>query len=165
MIEIKLSHAALDESELRGGSIILRGVLDQSSLKYLRTDDYQREALPLTSLSKMIRAMQAGEVMPDIELGMRGQRFRTKDDVFWLLDLTFVVDGFQRINAALHVLSLNPGAMVHIGATVHFDTTKEWERERFRVLNTQRTPVSPNVLLRNKRDDSPAILTLYGLSK
>lgn len=46
---IRVLVGALDDSDLRGGSIILRGVIDKTSLAHLQIDNYQREALPLTS--------------------------------------------------------------------------------------------------------------------
>lgn len=158
-----LRHGALDESVLRGGSIILRGVLDPTTLRYLKTDDYQRETAPLTSLLRLSNAIKAGEVMPDIELGMRGDRVKSSGDVYRLSDEVYIIDGLQRVSAALHLLGTIPEAVVNIGATVHFGTNKEWESERFRVLNTLRSPVSPNVLLRNEREKSPVLHTLHDL--
>ena len=78
---VKIINGALHESPLRGGTVILRGVIDVGSLKTLRFDDYQREALPLSSLAKLTNALKAGESLPDIEIGMRGDRTRSvKED-------------------------------------------------------------------------------------
>lgn len=162
MTKITLVHAALDE--MPDGSIVVRGVIKNDCLRHLKTDDYQREALPLTALSSIIGAIQAGERLPDIELGMRGQRYKERDGEFDLLDDVFIIDGLQRTNGAMHVLTMSPDAAVGIGAVVHFSTTKEWERERFRILNTLRSRVSANVILRNRADESEAIKTLFALT-
>ncbi|HVM73775.1 MAG TPA: hypothetical protein VMU13_02805 [Candidatus Paceibacterota bacterium] len=161
---IKLVHGALDEAEGSTTGIILRGVIAPDSLHHLLKDDYQREAQPLTSQWRILDALQKGEPLPDIELGMRGQNFTTREDNFFLKDHVYIVDGLQRVTSAIHFLGTNPGSPVRLGATVHFNTTKEWERKRFHILNTHRLKVSPNVLLRNMREESPAILSLYGLS-
>jgi hypothetical protein len=54
------------------------------------------------------------------------------------------------INAALDEVSVN--------------TTEEWERERFRVLNSLRTKLSPNVLLRNRRHEFAVVEAIYNLA-
>lgn len=160
-------RATLDEIPGKNSSqIVLRGVLDPASLEWLKVDEYQREPLPLSSLSKLWEALKNGESLPDIELGMRGNDFDVSknDTEFWLKGDVFIIDGQQRRNAALHILSLLPDLQVRMGAMVHFGTSREWERERFRILNLDRSKVSPNVLLRNMRHQSVSILTLYGLS-
>lgn len=163
---IHLVNSALDEVATKtGNQIVLRGVIDQSCLSMLRVDDYQREPLPLASLTKMWQAIIKGESLPDIELGMRSEDFDSSKSEFWLpSDKVYIIDGQQRRNAALHAISLHPDLQVRVGAMIHFGTTKTWERERFRILNLERTKVSGNVLLRNMRHTSPAVLTLYGLS-
>lgn len=161
---VRVIAGALDESDLRGGTIVLRGVIHADSLKHLKIDDYQREALPLASLAKLITAVKQGDVLPDIEIGMRGKRCAGKSDSYTLNDECYIIDGQQRVNAALTVMAQNPGIDVRLGATVHFDTTRQWERERFRILNSLRIKVSPNVLLRNMREENAGLASLYGLS-
>lgn len=159
---VRTVAAALDETA--AGEIILRCVISPESLSLLRVDDYQREAMPLTALSSITKALSEGETLPDVELGMRGQRFReVKDGEVELQDPIFIIDGFQRINAAMHVMAIKPEVKLRIGATIHFGTTKEWERERFRILNTLHLKVSPSVLLRNMKDDSQVVKTLLSL--
>src|ERR1044072_1712241 len=106
MTNVVIRHGALDESDLRGGSIILRGVIDPDTLRYIKVDDYQREAALLTSLSELIHAIQCSDALPDGELGMRGQKFTSKEDVFKLQNDTYIIDGLQRISAALQVLAM-----------------------------------------------------------
>jgi hypothetical protein len=162
---IHVVRAALDEiATTHGQQIVLRGVIDKDSLQDLRVGEYQREALPVSRLNKMWRALKDGESLPDIELGMRGQNFRSKGDEFWLDDHVFIIDGQQRRNAAVHILSVVPELEVRIGCMIHFNTTPEWERDRFKIVNLDRSRVSPNVILRNMRHHSVSILTLYGLS-
>lgn len=162
-----LLSGALDEKVTsRGNEIVLRGVVDPASLGMLRVDEYQREALPLAALTKLWQALRDGESLPDIELGMRSLDFDSAGDSdFWLPgDKVYIIDGQQRRNAAVHILSLMPDLKVRLGAMIHFGTTRPWERERFKILNLDRTRVSTNVLMRNMRHESAAVLTLYGLS-
>lgn len=161
---VRIMSAVLDEAATsRGQQIVLRGVVDPVHLQLLKIDDYQREALPLSALTKMWQALRDGESLPDIELGLRSSDYENDGSEFWLEDKLYIIDGQQRRNAALHILSIMPDLNVRIGAMIHFGTTREWERERFRVLNLERAKVSPNVLLRNMRYQSKAVLTLYGL--
>jgi hypothetical protein len=46
---------------------------------------------------------------------------------------------------------------------IFFNSTEEWERERFRILNSLRTKLSPNILARNMRHNFSAVDTLYNL--
>lgn len=161
---VKLVSGVLHESPLRGGTLVLRGVLDSASLKQLRFDDYQREALPLSSLTKLTAAVKEGATLPDIEIGMRGQKYTNKGEDWLLTDPCYVVDGQQRITACINAMSMYPGTQVFLGATIHFDTDKEWERQRFRILNNARVKVSPNVLLRNMRGDHPSIAKIYEMT-
>lgn len=160
---VKILHGALDEGP--GGEIVLRGVIAPESLLNLQRDDYQRESLPLTSLSNIVTAIKAGETLPDVELGMRGQDYTDRNGVFTLKEPVFIVDGLQRISGGIHVMQSSNGEVpVRIGATIHFGTNKEWERNRFRILNTLRVRVSPSVILRNMKDGSPFVNMLCNLT-
>lgn len=144
-MSIKVCHAALDEAP--NGEIILRGVLEPSHLHQLKVDDYQREVLPLASLSDLVTAFMNGESVPDVELGMRGHRVLERDDCFHLQDGVYIVDGLQRREAAQ--LAIQRGGSPRLGATIHFGTNRAWERARFEILNAHRTKLSSNILLRN----------------
>lgn len=159
---VRILAGALDETEK--GEIVLRGVVSPDSLTSLLTDDYQREAAPLTSLSSLLEALKTGETLPDIELGMRGERYTDKEGVIHLRDEVYIIDGLQRVNAAIHYRQENPESNSRIGATIHFGTNVEWERERFRILNTLRSKVSPNIILRNRREGSAAVAMIHSLS-
>ena len=163
--DVKIIHGALDETPLRGGTVILRGVIDPTSLPNLQTDDYQRESAPVTPRSSIWQALVNSQVLPDVELGIRSERFSSSGNTFTLQDPTYIIDGLQRVSTAIQFLTKNAGAPVRIGCLVHFDTTKEWERERFRILNSSRSKVSPNVLLRNERDNSVAADLLFNLTE
>ncbi|MEK7509785.1 MAG: hypothetical protein AAB605_03675 [Patescibacteria group bacterium] len=161
---IRILNGALDEEE--GGEIVLRGRIAPESFIHLQVDDYQREVAPLSSQSSILGALTNGGTLPDIELGMRGQKFKEEaDGTFVLTDPVYIVDGLQRVSTVVHYLSGHPDAAVRLGAKIYFDTDKPWERERFGILNgSTRAKVSPNILLRNYRETSRAILMLYGLS-
>lgn len=162
---VKMIHAALDETESK--DIILRGVIAPETLSNLQVDTYQREAMPLTALSSILGAIEKHQSLPDIELAMRGGRFeevKTESGMFIMRDPIYIVDGQQRVNGGIHMLKTKPEVPVRIGATLHFNTTRAWERERFRILNTLQQKVSPNVLLRNMSEDSRAVQMLHSLT-
>lgn len=165
MTSIRIINYALDDSPLRGGTIILRGVVSADTLQFLKTDEYQREILAITPRSKIQQGLRAGEPFPDIELGMRGERFVERNDAIFLQDEVYIIDGLQRVSGALHYLANQTGAPVRLGAVVHFNTTKAWERDRFEILNMERRKVSPNLLLRNTADSSDAIALLLEMCR
>lgn len=152
---IKLFSAALDEKD---NDIVLRGVVDPTSLSHLQVADYQREILPTKKINSLMVAIRKGGV-PDIQLGCRGGNFFERDGAFYVQDPVYIIDGLQRTTAALRLLE--KGIVPHLGATLHFDTNEAIERERFRVLNVTRVKLSPNVLLRNARHESPIVMAIY----
>lgn len=158
--EIIIERGALDDCDARGGTIVLRGVINTESFHLLKADEYQRKG---EDRADIFGAYISGQQVPDIELGMRGQRFRSQGDTFWLQDDVYIIDGVQRIHNAKRALALAPETPIRIGAMIHFNTDKTWERHRFEIVNARRVKVSPNVRLRNYREDSNAILSLYGL--
>lgn len=161
--QVKVLTGILDEHE---GNIVLRGVLDPETLDALRSDDtYQREPGTLASLSSLLSAYASNEPIPDIELGMRGQKYKeNKDGSFVLFDPVFMIDGLQRITAARHFIKSTPGAAPRIGFTLHFATDRDWEADRFEVLNTKRNKVAPNVLMRGMKERSRCAAMLYGVT-
>lgn len=163
-LSVRVMNAALDESPLRGGSIILRGVIHPDSLADLKVDDYQREVLPITSKSRLLKALNGNEPLPDIELGMRGQKYTTRGGDHFMHSPLYIIDGLQRTSTAIRFMQLNPGRVPHLGAVIHFDTDRVWERSRFDILNSTHTKVSPNLLLRNRREDSEVLAMLYDMS-
>lgn len=167
---IKVLNGALEEAP--DGSIVLRGTIAMDSLAGLKVDDYQREVLSRSGsggrrTSKIRKGIDTGARLPTIELGMRGQNFDSSGQTFILKDPVYIVDGLQRVSAMLQYMEDHegkPNGALPLGAEIHFKTNKDTEKERFAALNgSLRTPVSPNILLRNMRDKHPAVLTLYGL--
>ena len=166
---VKLTNAALDTFRGVDGkeTLILRGVIDPDTLGAIQVAPYQREILSSSKIDALARAL-ANSTVPDIELGMRGDKHRVSNadktgEVWVLLDDTFVIDGLQRTTAARHLMQKMPDARPRLGAVVHFDTNYDWERERFRLLNQERTKISTNVLLRNLQTDSSGIDMLVKL--
>lgn len=158
---VRLSNAAIDETP--DGGIVFRGVLDPDTLQFLNCDDYQREVGSLTSIKKLMKAFREGKV-PDIEIGMRGQDYTTENGSVILRDPVYIVDGLQRVTAALQLLKQPGEVRPHLGAAVHFDTNQEWERDRFKILNQDRKKLSPNVLLRNEQHKSQGVAVIYRLT-
>ncbi|HUD08228.1 MAG TPA: hypothetical protein VMQ52_04070 [Candidatus Saccharimonadales bacterium] len=158
---VKVINGALDETPK--GEVILRGVLTTDSLWIPEVDDYQREVLAQRKVDSLKEAIM-GAGVPDIELGMRGQHCIDRDGVYFLSDPIFIIDGYQRVTAARQLLEKNPEILLHLGATIHFGTTEEMERDLFEALNLGQTRLSPNVTLRNQRKKIQAADALYRLS-
>ena len=158
---LRITHAALDEVE--GGEIILRGRVDSTCLDLLETDSYQREILPPVKISRLMHAFQNGSSVPDIDLGMRGEKYKEPESgTFILYDPVYIIDGLQRITAGRNLIA--GGIFPRIGAVVHFGTTKKWECDRFKLLNYDRTRLASNVLLRNLSAESPVVETVFRMS-
>ena len=159
---IKVVNGALDTA---GSDVVLRGVLDPQSLKLIKVDDYQREVLPITSLSSLVKAFaNKASKVPDVTLGARGGNFTEREGAFYLQDDVYVADGLQRISAAMHSMRSNANLAPHLGAVVYFNTSRASEMELFRILNVRRLKLSPNVLVRNMRESNAAVNVLYGLT-
>lgn len=148
-----------------GDRITLRGVMTSDSLPYVQYDDYQREELTERQRLSILQAIESGEPLPDLELALRDESFEeVKRGRVIVRGTLYVIDGKQRTGTILRYVADNPGTRVRIGVKIYINTTKEWERKRFHILNAKRTKVSPNVLLRNMRDDSDVLQMLWGLT-
>ncbi len=158
---VRLTRAAIDDGP--NGDIVVRGVIDPSTFHLIKIDTYQREILPLSSLSSLVEAFAANKQVPDITLGLRGGDFREKNGEFELKADTYVIDGLQRISSAQHAMRTNRNAAPHLGAIVHFNTTRASEDLMFRILNTRSVKLSPNILIRNLKDTNVAIDMLMNL--
>lgn len=158
---IKLVSAALDED--KQDNIVLRGVIEPASLYQLKVGSYQREVLPLSKIKDLEEAFTEGGNVPDIDLGMRGGNFIEKEGAFFLQDDVFIIDGLQRVTAAKKVIE--EGKVPRLGGIVHFNTTEEWERNRFRILNTLHTKLSPNIMIRNMESDYSVVELLHTITK
>ena len=162
--QVKVQNGALD---MHNKSVILRGVIDPSSFDRIQVASYQRERRTLPKLKGMIAAIKAGEQMPDIEIGVRGENYNERDGCFYLHDDCYTVDGLQRLTACQRVIAENPSVNVRLGAMFHFNTTEKWEKDRFRAVNAGdggRIAVSPNILLRNSADECKTVDALMKMS-
>lgn len=156
---VKVLDAALEE---RGDFIILRGVIDPASLDSIMTPDYQRGVLSPHTVNALARAIADSKV-PDIELAVRGGDFSEREGVWYVRSPVYVVDGLQRISGARRFMA--DGGEPYLGATMYFNTSIPWERERFRILNSERVRVSANVLLRNIRSENTAVKLIYEMTQ
>lgn len=159
---VRVLNGALDDDPGSPGGIILNGRLDPTTIRFLRVDqEYQR---PLGDRPDIYEALKAGTIVPNVDIGVRGQEFETDGDDFIIRSPAFIIDGWQRVGTALRLLEMVPEHPMRIFATIHFGTDSLWERHRFTELNKNVKKVSPNLHLRNMRDSNEAILTLFGLS-
>jgi len=165
IVAVRLQNASLDDKE---NTIVAHGWLDLPALLELRVGDYQREILEThkSKKSKLYAAIERGERIPDITLGMRGQKFTTRGNAFYLEDDVYIMDGLQRVSSLRKFAVQYPDRVdeIRIGAEVRFNTTRESEKALFTAMNLNRTAMSPNVILRNAREESNGLLTLFGLS-
>jgi len=148
-------------------TVVIRGVLDNDSINALNTDFYQRELLPSKSRKHIREAIESGERIPDVVLGMRGDKFALSEDAktLFLVDPTFIIDGQQRIRTICDMLgATNNKSVPRLGATVHINTDLAFERRMFQALNQYQVKVSPNILLRNNKEDHASVTQLWGLS-
>lgn len=159
---IRVVNGVLDDDPNVPGGLVLHGRIDPSTLRFLKVDsDYQR---PLSDRRDIFDALKSGTVVPDIEIGVRGQDFESDGDDILVMSPAYIIDGWQRIGTALRILDNEPNHPLRMFGTFHFGTDAIWERHRFTALNRNIRTVSPNLHLRNMRDSNDAVLTLYGLS-
>jgi hypothetical protein len=158
---VKLVNASIDEAPK--GQIVFRGVLDPSSLDNIRVDTYQREVLPLSQVKGLAKAITDNEYVGDVTIGMRGASFTEKGNSVLLHDEVYIIDGLQRISVAQELILRGEQEHPHLGCIVHFNTTREFENDLFRTLNTKPIKLSSNVLIRNMRQSNAAVAMLYDL--
>lgn len=160
---VRITNFGLQDTEDR--ETILRGNVDIDSLPRLKIDHYyQREMLSAGVNRKIQQAINMGVDLPDITLGMRGDRFTVDETgAVVLLDKVYIIDGQQRVGMIRRHLEKFPADPVRIGAVVHFNTTVEREEVKFTALNLFRSNMSANVVLANERHRHPLLASLYGL--
>lgn len=161
--KLKVVNGALDELN---GNIVLRGVIDPGCFSDIKVGAYQREEARNGHIMKLAKALKSGARFPDIEIGIRGHNFREREGAFYIDHDCYVVDGLQRLTAAKRLLAEDNGnrERIHIGALMHFGTTEDWERDRFKTLNMDRARVSPNIILRNEVH-SQVVRTLVNMTE
>lgn len=160
---VRILHGALQPSE-RGNGAILRGMVHPEDLVNLMVDSaYQR--IDLHELSVEQSFNDTTTQLPDLDLGMRGHRYRREGDTFELLDAVYLIDGLQRTSSAIRHLDAGGDVkLVELGATIHFDSNFLWEKRRFEILNRLRIATSSDLLVRNRKDDHPMVEMLYQLT-
>lgn len=168
-MSVKLLNAVLDifTNSTGNETLIIRGVIDPLTFGAIQVAPYQREILPGSKVKSLMNALETSTV-PDIELGMRGQKYHVrkeedKSETYHLQDTVFVIDGLQRKSAAEKLIASKPEAHPRIGAVVHLNTNEEWETERFRILNQDRTRLNVNILLRNLHTKSSSLDMIHRL--
>lgn len=65
-----------------------------------QVDTYQR---PLSDRSDIYQALKDGLVVPNIEIGVRGQDFTCEGDDYVIRSPAFIIDGWQRVGTALKI--------------------------------------------------------------
>jgi len=164
MSMVRILSASLDTDD--DGEIIIRGVLDQDTLKYIRFDWYQREqGFSPRHTNEIVGALFAGHKIDDITIGMRGQRCESKGDVYVLQDRCFCINGGQRLYATAVALKERPDLKVRLGVKAYTSTTEESENDMFCKMNTTQVRVAASVLLRNRKKKSHAAALLIALNK
>ena len=159
---VRIINGALDESDDSSSPLILNGRVDLATLHFLKVDgNYQRE---LRTRPDIFEALKADKIVPNIEVGVRGQNFTTDGDDYIIHSPAYIIDGWQRVGNAMRFLELFPDRQIRIFASVHFNTSLEWELPRFTDLNRNSKRTSPNLHLRNMRKANAPILSLYDLS-
>lgn len=159
---IRLIRCIMTEQD---DEIIFTGVIDPSYLHLLRVDRaYQREELAGDTVNTKAAAFLAGEHIPDIILGMRGQKYQEHDGATFLLDPVYIIDGQQRRAGAVKAMAQQPHFRPMLGAKVFFNTNTESETIDFRKLNTTQTRLKPSVLIASYRRENAAVRTLYDLT-
>ncbi len=158
---IRIINGALDEDETSTSGLILNGRLDPYTLHFLKVDEYQRA---LGERPDIFTALKEGRVVPNIEVGVRGQDFSTEGDDYIIRSPAFIIDGWQRVGTARRLLEAIPDHPIRIFASIHFGTSPEWERHRFNELNKNVKRISPNLHLRNMREENSAVLKLYNIT-
>lgn len=153
---IVIKQAALNDND-RG--LIIQGFIDLGSIKLLRVDAYQREQLSSPKIQSLMNAMLTSDV-PTIELGMRGSNATNRGATYTLHDPVYIIDGFQRVTAALQILRNNPKANIRLSVIVYLDTDFTWELERFTRLNLGQTKIAGTITLRNLRHELPVVEAL-----
>lgn len=161
---IRITSPGLEDTPER--ETVLRGSVDISCLPRLKIDRYyQREQLTPETNRRIKQAVEMGVDLPDITLGMRGDRFMLDEaGAIILLDDVYIIDGQQRVGTIKRHLQSFPADPVRIGAVVHFNTTVQREEVKFTALNLFRTNMSANVVLANSRHKHPLLAALYGLT-
>lgn len=164
--EIRIYNAAIEHDDAEFDLDVLRGTIDQNFLRLLKQDWYQRsEGFSEKEIRELAEHYFRHQKVPDIIVGMRGHRVRREgENVFWLLDPCYVIDGVQRSLAARVAIQSRPDLQLRIGVKAFFDTDDKIENDLFCEINGTQQRVSASVLVRNKYKLSRASKQLYDVT-
>lgn len=159
---VRVINGVLDEHGESTSSLMLHGRLDPATLHFLKVADYQR---PLGDRPDIFEAFKNGLVVPSVEIGVRGQDFGGGGGEDYIIrSPAYIIDGWQRIGTAMKVLQYHPQLPIRIFASIHFETTLEWESQRFVSLNKNIKRVSPNIHMRNMCSSNDALRALHDVT-
>jgi hypothetical protein len=160
-------NGALEE-DAETGEIILRGTVDQATLKFIQIEWYQREqGFSQRHINEIIAGLFLNGRVADITLGMRGQRYQNpkSGESYVLQDKVYCIDGSQRLRAIAMAQRERPSFKMSIGAKIYFGTTESSENEMFCKLGTTQIRISASVLFRNRKKESAAANVLVSLNR
>lgn len=163
--DVRIINASLEVDE-EVDDLIIRGTIDQTTLKYIRMDWYQREqGFSDRHANDIVAAYLLNHKVADITIGMRGKRYtQHKDGSYSLHDRCFCMDGGQRLYAAGLAVQERRELRITLGAKIFLNTTEEFENEMFCRLGTTQVRIAASVLLRNRRKKSAAANVLVQLN-
>src|SRR5262245_10285602 len=165
MTDIRILNGSLEDDD-ETTQIIIRGVLDQTTLKFINMAWYQRErGFSPNHIAEIVGAYFAGNKVADITIGMRGERVRTKGEDYFLQDKCYCIDGGQRLYSAAMAIKERPDLKIRLGCKVYTNTNEQFENDLFCKLGSTQVPISSSILIRNKRKTSRASAMLQTLSK
>jgi hypothetical protein len=166
MTLVRIFSAALDQDP-ETKEIIIRGVVDQASFKYINMAWYQREqGFSPRHIDEIIAGyFWRPKNIADITIGMRGDRWQDENGICFLQDKCYCIDGGQRLYAAAMALKERPELKISLGAKIYLNTTEEQENEMFCKLGTTQKRIAPSVLMRNRKKKSSAASILVALNK
>lgn len=165
MSNIIVQNAAL-EDDPENNEIILRGTIDQATLRYIQIDWYQREqGFSQRHVNEIIAGLFTNGRVADLTLGMRGHRVQEKGSAYILQDKVYCIDGGQRLRAIAMAQRERPSLKLSIGAKIYFGTNDQSENAMFCKLGTTQVRISASVLFRNKKKESEAADVLVLLNR
>jgi len=162
--DVRILNANVEVDE-EHDDLVIRGTIDQATLKYIKLDWYQREqGFSDRHINNIVAGYILGNKVADITIGMRGKRYTETKDGYTLHDRCYCMDGGQRLYAAGMAVQERKDLRITLGAKVFLNTTEEFENEMFCRLGTTQVRIAASVLLRNRKKKSTAANTLVQMN-
>jgi hypothetical protein len=164
--DVRIINASVEIDE-EHDDLVIRGTIDQATLKYIKLDWYQREqGFSDRHINNIVAGYVLGNKVADITIGMRGKRYtELKDGSGYVLhDRCYCMDGGQRLYAAGMAVQERKDLRITLGAKIFLNTTEEFENEMFCRLGTTQVRIAASVLLRNRKKKSAAANTLVQMN-